>query len=130
MNVIQTVDSLNSQYGLSNVESAVFLTKDILLHQQSHEIATLQELHDQVEVLFILERAFQFDYPVILGQSEDISLGPHVCDLVLIDHFGLFHLLNGYDLRSFFVTADSHLSKSTSSDDFQGLKVSHCNFGS
>ena len=90
----------------------------------------MQELHDQVEVFFILERAFQFDDPVILSQGQDISLGPDVCDLVLIDHLGLFHLFNGDDLRGLFVAADSDLAESTSPDDFQGLEISHCNFGS
>jgi len=90
----------------------------------------LQELHDQVEVFFILKRAFQFDDPVILSQREDISLGSDVCDLVLIDHLGLFHLFNGDYLRGLFVAADSDLPESTSPDNFQGLEISHCNFGS
>lgn len=90
----------------------------------------MQELHDQVEVFFILERAFQFDDPVILSQGQDISFGSDVCHLILIDHLCLFHLFNGDDLRGLFVPADSDLSKSTSPDDFQGLEISHCYFGS
>ena len=49
--------------------------------------------------------------------------------LVLIDHLGLFHLLNGDDLLGFLVSADAHLSKGTAPDDFEGLEVADSDLG-
>ena len=43
--------------------------------------------------------------------------------LVLVDHLGLFHLLNGDDLLGLLVSADAHFSEGTAPDDLKGLEV-------
>ena len=49
--------------------------------------------------------------------------------LVLVDHLGLFHLLNSDDLLGLLVSADAHLSEGTPADDFQGLEVADSDLG-
>lgn len=77
-----------------------------------------------------MEGALQLDDPVILSERQYVSLGPHVSDLVLIDHLGLFHLFDRDYFPGFFVATDSHLTEGTSADDLKGFEVSNGDFGS
>ena len=48
------------------------LTEDILLHEQSHEIATSHVLHHKEEVLVVLEREHEIDDPWVLRTRKDL----------------------------------------------------------
>ena len=123
MYVVEAVHSFHCHDGLSDVEPALLFREYVLFHQKSHQIPALQELHDKIQVLLILEGALELNDPIVLGESQDISLSPHMRHLVLVDHLGLFHLLNGDNLLGLLVSADAHLSEGTTPDDLQGLEV-------
>ena len=123
VDIVQLMHRLNSEDSFSDVKPALIFTQDILFHQQSHQIASLEKLHHQVEVLFILERAFEFDNPRILCNGKNISLGPNVSNLVLVNHFCLFHLLDSHYLTRFLVFAHPHFTESSSTYDLERLEV-------
>ena len=50
-------------------------------------------------------------------------------NLILVDHFVFLHLLDGNYLSCLAISADTHLAKSTSSNDFERFKVTHSDFG-
>ena len=90
----------------------------------------MQELHDQVKVLFVLEGAFKFYYPIVFCKGKDIPLGSHMGNLVLIDHLCFLHFLNCHYLLSLLVAAHSHFSESPSAYDLERVEIFNSNFRS
>ncbi len=52
-------------------------------------LTSRQELHDEVEVDWVLEGVVHLDDPLVVGLNEDVALGAHVRDLLLVDHVAL-----------------------------------------
>jgi len=99
-----------------------------------HQVSTRQELHDQVEVVGILERVVQLHDPRRVGFCQDVSLGSDmsqlhgsattsvsrsrssttrraaIAHLILFEHFVLHQRLHGVDLASVSLLAQSDLS--------------------
>ena len=90
----------------------------------------MQELHDQVEELFILERTLQLNDPGILGEGEDVALSSHVCHLVFVDHLILLHFLDGDHIACLSVSADAHFSESATPDDLEWFEITNCDLSS
>ncbi|KAH3665500.1 hypothetical protein OGAPHI_003686 [Ogataea philodendri] len=63
MNEAQSMNSLDGQNTLCNVESCHVLGEDLPLDQHSHQITSRKELHDQIEVKRVLERVVQRNNP-------------------------------------------------------------------
>ena len=59
----QLVDSLNGKHTLRNVETSDIFRESVVLDQHRHEIASRQELHDQIEVGRILEGVVELHDP-------------------------------------------------------------------
>jgi len=76
-----------------------------------------------------LERALELNDPGIVGQSQDVSLGSHMSNLVLVDHLLLLHLLDGDNLIGLPISADSHLTKGSSTDDLLWDEILDRNLG-
>lgn len=129
MYVIQIVHTFNGEDGLSNIEPGHVLTQDVFLHQQRHEVSSLQVFHDQVEVVLVLEGAFEFDDPWVIGEGQDIALGTDMRDLILEDHLGLLHLFDGDHLVCLPVSANADLTESTTADDLLWCVVLHRHLG-
>ena len=55
MNVAEVVYSLDSEDTFRHVETGDILGEHVVLHEHCHEIASRKELHDQIEVEWILE---------------------------------------------------------------------------
>ena len=79
-------------------------------------------------MLFILERALKFHNPWILSLNQNISLSFHMRNLIFVKHFSLLHFFHGYNFSSFFKSANSDLSKSSSTNDAKRLKILDGNF--
>ena len=123
VDVVHAVHCLDSQNHFSSIKPTFLLCKDVLLNQQSHEISSGQELHDQIEVQFILERELELHYPWAFGVGEDLSLPFDVSNLLLLQHLRLSHFLHRHNLPCLSDSADSHLSKCPFTNDVQELKV-------
>ena len=90
----------------------------------------MQELHDQVEELFILERTLQLNDPGVLGEGEDVALSSHVGHLVFVDHLILLHFLDGDHIACLSVSADAHFSESATPDDLEWFEITNCDLSS
>jgi len=55
MDVSKVMDGLDCQNALGHIETRHIFGKDIVLHEHGHQIASGKELHDQIEVQWILE---------------------------------------------------------------------------
>lgn len=56
MDVVVLVDRFNCTDGLSDVESRLLLSQNVLAHEKCHEIAATEELHYEIEIVTVLER--------------------------------------------------------------------------
>ena len=115
----------------------------ISLH--SHQIPSWQELHDEVEVLRVLERVKELDDPRRIRFGQNITFSPDVRELspvsatfpftlryrvqaskthlVLFEHFILLQCLHGVDLARIGLLYQSDLTKRSFSNYFDGPKV-------
>ena len=64
-------------------------------HQQAHEIASRNVLHDKVQVLLVLERIEELDHPLVVRLGHEIALSLDVSHLVLLDDELLAKRLHG-----------------------------------
>jgi hypothetical protein len=63
------------------------MRKDVLFHEQVHQVTSWQVLHDEVKVIRVLERAFKVDDPgIFFRDCKDITLLSGLDDLVFEDH--------------------------------------------
>eukprot|EP00474_Spongospora_subterranea_P003739 CRZ04197.1 hypothetical protein [Spongospora subterranea] len=98
--IIQGVDRGDRHGRLGDIETGLGLGQDIVSHQYGHEIAALQELHHQIQVLIVLiairsahrtvcfvnestdlERVYQLNNPRIIGQHHQIPFGSNMLNL-------------------------------------------------
>ena len=49
------MDGLDGQHALRHVKASVGLAQDVLAHEQRHHVATREVLHEQVQILLILQ---------------------------------------------------------------------------
>eukprot|EP00356_Strombidium_inclinatum_P016992 CAMPEP_0170481370 /NCGR_PEP_ID=MMETSP0208-20121228/1835_1 /TAXON_ID=197538 /ORGANISM="Strombidium inclinatum, Strain S3" /LENGTH=132 /DNA_ID=CAMNT_0010754057 /DNA_START=1440 /DNA_END=1838 /DNA_ORIENTATION=- len=117
MDEVHFVDRFNREDCLGDIEATLLFTKNVLSHQQGHEVTSREKVHYQVEVFIILKTELEVDNPRVLGFHQYLSFCFDVVDLVLIDHFCLFHPLDGDDLSGFDVAADPYFTERTSSDN-------------
>ena len=66
------------EHTLRHVETGDIFREGIVLDEHRHEIASGQELHDEVEVCRILERVVELHYPWRVGLGEDVAFGAYV----------------------------------------------------
>jgi hypothetical protein len=123
MDVVNLVDSFDRKNRLSDVKAALVFCENIFSNQKGHEISAWQEVHDEIEVLFVLEGVLKVDNPRVLGLHENFALGFDVGHLVLVDHLGLFHLFHGNYLTSLLVAADAHLAEGATADNGERVEV-------
>jgi len=57
------VNRLNRQHALCHVEPRHVLTKRVVLDEHRHEVTSGEELHEEVEVVGVLERVVELDDP-------------------------------------------------------------------
>lgn len=85
MNEAQLVHSFQSQCDLGHVETSDVFREDFVLDQHGHEITAWQELHEHVKEGRVLERGMQLDEPRTVCVCENVALGTHVGQLVLLE---------------------------------------------
>ena len=129
MNILQVVNACDSQKGFRDVETRHFLGQDVLLHEQRHQVAALQVLHDKIQIVLVLETALELDNPWIIGQSENITLSPDMRHLILVNHFLLLHFLDGNYFVAFAVATNTDLTEGTSANDLARYEIVHRNLG-
>lgn len=98
--------------------------EDILLHEEVHKIASGQILHNEVQVVIILEGALEPNHPwIFFGDGEHIPLLAGLHDLVLEDHLALLELLDCHWIVGLVPLAEPDLPKGALADDLDGLEV-------
>lgn len=93
----ERMNALDSASKLSDVESSELLVENTELDEQVHEVTAGNIVHDHVEILVVLERVVEFDYPFAVGYHQDVALGFHVRRLVLREYVRLLKLFHGVE---------------------------------
>lgn len=81
MDEAKFVNRLDRQHTLGHVEPRHVLAEGVVLDQHGHEISSGQELHQEVEVVRVLERVVELNDPGRVGFGEHISFGADVREL-------------------------------------------------
>lgn len=113
----QLVDSLDGQDDLGDVEAGNVFGEDLVLDEHGHQVSTGKELHEHVEEVRVLEGCEELDDPRAVGLGQDVSLGAHVSELVLLEHLGLDQRLHGIDLAVRLLLHELDLTESALADD-------------
>ncbi len=80
------------------------------------EISTCQQVHDQVQVLAILERVVHIDDERVLELRQDLSLVHHRLNAALVKDAGFGHLFHGIYSLYFLAFNLPYLSESAFAD--------------
>lgn len=75
------VDGLDREDALGHVEPRDVFGKGVVLDQHGHQVSAGEELHQEVQVVGVLERVVQLDDPRRVGLGEDVALGADVREL-------------------------------------------------
>lgn len=75
------VDGVDGEDALGNVETGRVLGEGVVLDEQRHHVAAGQKLHDEVEILGVLEAVVELHYPIIVGHGKQITLSADVGEL-------------------------------------------------
>lgn len=90
VDVLHLMDRIEGQQNLSGVKLSFLMSEDVLLHEQIHEVSSRQVLHNKVQVVRILKRTLQTNYPrVIFRVGQHIPFFARLHHLVLKDHLAL-----------------------------------------
>jgi len=74
VDVLHLVDRIQGQQYFCGVELGLFVGEDVLFHEEVHEVSAGQVLHDEVEIVVVLEGTLESDHPrVLVGVGEDVS---------------------------------------------------------
>lgn len=86
VNEAHLVDILDGEDTFGNIEPGHVLREGVVLDQHSHQISARQELHDQVQVLGILERIIQLHNPRRFRLCQYISFRFDVSKLYIMSN--------------------------------------------
>lgn len=131
MNEAKLVYGIDGERRLGNVELSAVLGESVLLHQQSHHIATRQELqktmvrtaldecvhstnlHNQVQIDGILKTVIHFDNPLMVGLHQNVTLRPDMSYLLLLEHVGLAQYLHSVHVTCIVLLHQSHCERTS-----------------
>lgn len=100
MNEPKLVDRLDRQHTLGHVEPRDVLGEGVVLDEHGHEVASGQELHEEVEVVRVLERVVELDDPGRVGLGEEVAFGADMGELCRSSEVSLATCSDGSPLES------------------------------
>ncbi len=123
MNEAEFVHCLDGEHNLGHVKASDVLREDFVFDQHRHQIATREELHEHIEKARILEGRKQLHHPRALGLGQNVTLSPHMGQLILLEHLGLLERLEGVDPAIGALADQLDFAKSALADDLDRLEV-------
>lgn len=81
MNEPELVNSLDGKNTLGDVEPSNILRECVVLDEHRHQITSGKELHDEVQVCWVLERIVKLHHPWRVRLGKDVALGADVREL-------------------------------------------------
>lgn len=116
VNEAKLVDGLDGEDALRHVEASDVFAEGVVFDEHRHEVSSGEKLHEEVEVVGVLERVVELHDPWRVGFGEDVALGSDVgelmgeqsatetaregrgdANLVLLEHLGLLQTLHRVD---------------------------------
>jgi hypothetical protein len=119
VDVLYLMDCVQRQQNFSCVELGLLVGENVFFHEQVHQVSSGEVLHDEVEVVCILEGTFEADHPMVVSRvGKHVSLLSRLHDLVLKDHFALLQFLHCHRLSRFGPLTESDLPEGSLTDYF------------
>jgi len=98
---------------LCNEEAGLVLSEALDLDQVAEQLATLDEAHDEVDAVLVLEDELHVDDEGMLNRVEDVLFELDVLPLLIVNHDVLPDAFHGVDLLSDQVLNQVHLAEGT-----------------
>jgi hypothetical protein len=117
------VQVLEAEADLGGVEAHALLVELLLLLEVEEELATIDVVHDEVELLARLERVVEVDEERVDELLENVLLGLGVLHLVALDNGLLVEHLHGVDLASVLLGDLDHFAERALANHLEQVKV-------
>ena len=89
----------------------------------SEKTSSLDERHDEVDTLFVLENVVKVYQERVIGSFQDISLHGQVLHLIVLDYELFSDAFHGIQLSILEELCQEHFTKSASADQSQDFKL-------
>lgn len=112
------VDALHSAGELCDVKLSQLFFKDAESDEKAHHVPSGDVLHNEVQVVLILERVVETHYPLIVGLCQNVPLSLDVSHLVSQEHVLLAESLHGVQRACVLFSGQADLAEGA---DAEGL---------
>mmetsp|Transcript_88216 Transcript_88216/g.222096 ORF Transcript_88216/g.222096 Transcript_88216/m.222096 type:complete len:204 (-) Transcript_88216:36-647(-) len=108
---------------LRHVECGLLVREATLPLQLPDEVATLDELHDHIDILFVLEGREELHAPSAPGLRQCVTLSEGALYVVFLLVAGLVHLLQRIKFICSFAAAEGHGAEGALAEHLEDLEV-------
>lgn len=103
MNKTHPMNCVNPPNTLRHVVPCSLFRKNVMFNQLCHHIPTTQKFHHKVQILIILKRIVELNYPRRFTRlCQNVAFCSNMCSLILFDHFIFFQTFKGIYLSIVF----------------------------
>lgn len=124
------VDALHSAGELCDVKLSQLFSEDAEPDEKAHHVPSRDVLHDEVQVVLVLERVVETHDPLIVGLSQDIPFSLHVGHLVPQQHILLTKSFHGVQRSCVLFSCQTHLTKSADAEGLDSFEHGLIHLGS
>ena len=130
VNEAHFMNRLDGENQLGDVKARHVFAEYTEFDQQAHEVPARHVLHNEIQVVLVLERVEKLHDPFVVRLRENVAFGFDVCDLVSFQHFGFFQDFHGVERTRLNMFRQTNLAKGTHTDHAQPLEHARIHFGS
>lgn len=112
-----------SERDLGCKELGLVLREHAHFDQVAEEFATLDELHQEVDTVLILEYVLHVDQEWVIDLAQDVFLQLNILHLLIFENDILANDLHGEQLLGSNLLDQEHLTEGTLADQFANLEV-------
>src|SRR6267154_1023593 len=107
MDEAELMDSVDGKYTFCNVEASDIFGEGVIFNEHGHEVAAMEELHDKIQRLCVLEGIKQLNHPMGVGLGQNIAFSTDVGQLQMLlvayfYHSEEKHTWSFFNISSFF----------------------------
>ena len=109
-------------------ESHMFFGESFDLDEVAEKLTTLNEFHEEVDALLVLEHELHVDEEGVVNRVEDIFLEADVLELLVFDDDVFADALHGVEVAVGFVLDEEHLTEGTLANHLLDFEVFELGF--
>lgn len=124
------MDALQSAGELGDVKLSQLLLEDAEPDEEAHHVPAGNVLHDEVQVVLVLEGVVETHHPLVVGFGQDVPLGLYVRHLVPQQHVLLAESLHGVQRPRVLLPRQGNFSEGADAERLDPFEHGLVHFGS